>query len=128
SACWLVVDHSTGDREFRTCDFKLESFSPGGRFILGAAAETDGAGARDLVVLDAGTGDVVVRFEQPRDGQMYLGEAVWEDDAHVLAPVTDGLKTEIVRFGLDGSMETASGVVRSQDYFLPSPIRLSAQP
>ena len=128
SACWLVVAYETGETAFRTCDFGLDSFSPDGRFIIGNSAETDGAGARDLAVLDARTGDVVVRFEQPRDGQMYLGQAVWEDDDHVLAPLTDGLETEVVRFGLDGSMETASGVVKSPDYFLPSPIRFSAQP
>ncbi len=125
--CWAVVSYLTGNQTFNDCDHKLGKFSRDGRYVIGTDTG-DGAGPRDLAVLDAHGGDVLVEFEQPRDGRLTLGDPVWEDDEHVLATVTDGLDSKVVRFGLDGSMEVASGTVQVDDYYLPSPIRLSTQP
>lgn len=127
-SCWAVVSYRTGNQLFNTCDFKLGKFSHDAKHVIGTAADTDGAGPRGLAVLDAHDGGVVVDFEQPRNGQLILGDPVWEDDEHVLATVTDGLDSKVVRFGLDGSMEVASETVQGDDYYLPSPIRFAAQP
>jgi hypothetical protein len=127
-SCWSVVSYKTGNQTFDTCDFKLGKFSHDAEHVIGTAADTDGAGPRGLAVLDANDGDVVVAFEQSRNGQLVLGDPVWEDDEHVLATVTDGLESKVVRFGLDGSMEVASETVQADDYYLPSPIRFATQP
>jgi hypothetical protein len=127
-SCWAVVSYRTGDPAFETCDHSLRAFSRDGRYVIGTDAYTDGAGLRSLAVLDARSGTVVARFVQPRNGQLYLGEPVWEDDEHVLAPVVDGLETQVVRFGLDGTIEVASDTVTADGYFMPSPIRFVTQP
>jgi hypothetical protein len=127
-SCWAVVSFKTGDQAFETCDHALGSFSRDGRYVIGTDAYGDSVGHRSLAVLDAHTGGVVVQFQQPRNGQMYLGDPVWEDDQHVLAPVTDGLETQVVRFGVDGTMEVASDAVTADEYFMPPPIRLATQP
>ena len=127
-SCWAVVSYRTGNQTFNTCEHSLESFSRDGRHVIGTDAYRDGPGARSLAVLDAHDGKVIVNFERKGDSQLFLGEMVWEDDEHVLAAVTDGLQSQIVRFGLDGSMEAASETVTADDYDLPSPLRLSTQP
>ncbi len=127
-SCWAVVSYRTGNQTFNTCKHSLGKFSPDAKYVIGTDAYGDGAGARSLAVLDAHSGKVLVQFERNGDSQLYLGEMVWEDDDHVLAPVTDGLKSQIVRFGLDGTMETASDPVTVDGYDLPSPLRLSTQP
>jgi hypothetical protein len=127
-SCWAVVSYRTGNQTFNTCKHSLGRFSPNGKYVIGTDAYADGAGARSLAVLDAHNGKVLVQFERKGDSQLYLGEMVWEDNEHVLAPVVDGLKSQIVRFGVDGSMEAASEPATLDDYELPSPLRLSTQP
>lgn len=127
-SCWAVVAHDTGRQAFATCDHSLGRFSPSGRHVIGREAYADGLGGRSLAVLDAASGEVLVSFEQPRDGSLVLGEPVWEDDTHVLAPVTDGRDTRVVRFGVDGSLQIASETVLERDFEVPSRVRLAVQP
>lgn len=129
TSCWTVVSYKTGNQLFgKNCEWTLERFSPDGRYVIGTPSDGDGGGSRGLAILSAQTGEVLTEFEQGRNGQLFLGDPVWEDDAHVLATVVDGLESQVVRFGLDGSMEIASETVTNEDYFLPSPIRFAAQP
>lgn len=127
-SCSAVVDYTTGAPTFETCEHALGQFSPDGRHVIGTDAYGDGAGPRSLAILDALTGEVVVSFEQPRDGMLYLGDLVWEDDEHVVTTVTDGLESYIVRFGVDGSTERASEKITAEEYNLPSPIHFAARP
>ncbi|GAB2760276.1 hypothetical protein [Nocardioides pakistanensis] len=129
TSCWTVVSYKTGNQLFgKTCDWTLEKFSPDGRYVVGTPSDGDGVGPRGFAILSAQTGDVLTEFEQDRDGQLFLGDPVWEDEAHVLATVVDGLESRVVRFGLDGSMEVASDPVTGEDYEMPSPIRFATQP
>lgn len=129
TSCWAVVSYKTGDQLFeQTCEWALERFSPDGRFVIGTPSDGDGLGPRSFAILSAQTGEVLTEFEQGPDGQLFLGDLVWEDDEHVLAPVVDGLESQVVRFGLDGTMEVASETVTGEEYEMPSPIRFAAQP
>ncbi|HEU4514839.1 MAG TPA: hypothetical protein VFR87_17145, partial [Nocardioidaceae bacterium] len=127
-SCSAVVSYQTGAPSFETCDHLLGQFSPDGRYVIGTPAYADGLGPRSLAILDADTGEVVVSFDPPRDSMIYLGDPVWEDDEHVVTTATDGLDSYIVRFGVDGSMESASAKLAVEEYGMPSPVHFAARP
>lgn len=127
-SCNAVVDYRTGVPTVETCKHSFRGFNPDGTLVIGTDAYGDGNGDRSLAVLDARSGEVLVQFEQGRDGRLVIGEMVWEDDQHVLAPVGEGRDWRVVRFGLDGSMEVASDTVSTPEFEEPSPILFAAQP
>lgn len=90
---------------WRTCRNQLGSFSPDGSRILARNAIGDGLGDTMLDVLDARSGEPVVRYEVAAGGA--ITQVRWEDDAHVLAVVFDGRRWAILRVGLDGRAEVA---------------------
>jgi hypothetical protein len=104
STCSEVQD-AAGNRLWRTCEHTLSAFSPDGRHLLAAPAYLDGAGVRDLAVLDATTGRTVLGVQLT--DRSLAGHWAWEDDQHVLVTVLEAGQWAVVRLGLDGSAEVA---------------------
>lgn len=104
--CYATTDASY-ETEWDTCRDKPEVFSADGQYLATVPANGDGYGPVEVSVLDASSGDPVVRFEQDLTAQATPHYVVWEDAEHLLGPVYQGGEWSIVRFGLDGSMEYA---------------------
>lgn len=95
---------------FSTCDYSLDRFSPDGAHLSANEDYLDGIGARFVAILDAETGEEVVRVE-PAEG--FVGSVVWEDADHLLAVIhdwSDGTWT-VERLGVDATTETVLGPV-----------------
>lgn len=127
-ACSGVVDpsRSTPAPLWSTCDYRLGKFSPDGRYVLAGDAYADGLGDRSAAILDARTGEVVVGFQQPKDGRLTITDTAWENDDTVLAIVVDGQTWSIVRLSLDGGMQQTIDQVKSSPYG-DFPLRFPAQ-
>jgi hypothetical protein len=118
SACFGIVD-TTADPTavaWETCDHSLGAFSPDGRYVLAGPAYRSGAGDLTLAVLDARTHREVATFDQPRNGQVTIGQKAWESDDSALAFVSDGPKQALLRFGVDGTLERATEVVKGSEF------------
>ncbi len=106
--CWGVLT-PRGTEAWRTCEHRLDSFSPDGRHVLGLEGNARHDEIRGLVVHDR-TGTVVATWAKPRGIRNAVTDVAWEDDAHLLVVVRERGRTAIVRLGLDGSMERATAV------------------
>jgi hypothetical protein len=110
-SCWGVMEPaaSTTELAWRTCDWSLGEFSPDGRYVIAGDPGDDGLGDPRLAILDAGTGEVVVDYQQDRDGRVVLPQVVWEDDDTVLALAVDGKgRYVMLRADTAGNLERAS--------------------
>jgi hypothetical protein len=128
TSCWAVrsvTGSDTGEVGARSCDWTFQAFSPDGSRLLGAPSDTDGLGASAVAVLDAETGKPVVTFERPRTGDAFVGRAVWEDDANLLASLYEDGSWHLLRLGVDGTVEWLD---RSAGEAESSPFAFGAQP
>jgi hypothetical protein len=118
SGCFGIVDTAADPTAvaWETCENSLGVFSPDGRYVLAGPAHLDGAGDRTLAVLDARTHREVATFDQPRKGQVTIGQTTWESDDTVLAYVSDGPSEALLRFGVDGTLERATEVVQGTGF------------
>lgn len=99
---------------WQTCDHTVDRFSPDGSWVLATDAYLDGMGQGSLAILDAGTGEEQVQYEV-EDGLFFAWR--WEDATHALAVVhtPDDQAWQVVRLGLDGSVEQAVAPRRGTD-------------
>lgn len=95
-----------------TCDNRFIAFSPDGSMLLAGGVYTDGLGDTQLDVVDATSGDPVVRYQVADGGAITAMR--WEDDSHVLAVVFDQGVWGVVRAGLDGQLEVAVPPVKAK--------------
>jgi hypothetical protein len=118
SGCFGIVDTAADPTAvaWETCENSLGVFSPDGRYVLAGPAYLDGAGDRTLAVLDARTHREVATFDQPRKGQVTIGQTAWESDDTAVAYVSDGPSEALLRFGVDGTMERATDVVQGNGF------------
>lgn len=85
-SCGGVYDENTSEQVFEQCDFTLGRFSPDGQHVLGNDAYLDGIGPSYAVVVDATTGDELLRLE-PANG--FINRQAWVDDDTIAATVFD---------------------------------------
>jgi hypothetical protein len=118
SGCFGIVDTAADPTAvaWETCENSLGVFSPDGRYVLAGPAYLDGAGDRTLAVLDARTHREVATFDQPRKGQVTIGQTAWESDDTAVAYVSDGPSEALLRLGVDGTMERATDVVQGNGF------------
>lgn len=111
-ACFGIVDAALDPTTvvWETCERSLGGFSPDGRHVLAGPAYLDGVGDREVAVLDARTHALVADFDQPRDGQLIVGQHGWESDDAVLAVASEGPRQTVLRLGVDGTLEQATDV------------------
>jgi hypothetical protein len=115
-SCWVVVKADTGRQVWETCDYALGAFSWDGRYVLGTDAYGDGLGSSGVAILDARTGEVVQRFARPAGSTLFVRDLAWEPSGHALdAIVHEGGSWQILRLGVDGSLEAATDPVSGSD-------------
>jgi hypothetical protein len=100
-----VATNRGGDREPETCDWTLNTFSPNGAYVAGYPSGVDGLGSPTVALLDAGTLNLVARFDRVGNGETFVGDAAWEDDSHLLATLYEGGSWHLVRLGIDGDIQ-----------------------
>lgn len=109
-----------------TCDFTLDGFSPDGAHLLAGPSYRDGFGDGELAVLPAVDGGVandalVLHYQRDGDRDPFFLETAWEDAEHFLVltftPEPGSAKGtwQIIRIGLDGSVEDAVDPVVAAD-------------
>ncbi|RNL80961.1 hypothetical protein [Nocardioides marmorisolisilvae] len=99
------VETKDGAKLWESCTYRIISFSPGGEYVLAANVENDGLGDKDLTILNAKTGDVVLHLETVASS--YIPQMIWEDASHVLAVVSDELSQSVQRIALNGNRTNA---------------------
>ncbi|WP_248583097.1 hypothetical protein [Nocardioides sp. InS609-2] len=109
-SCWEVL--RGWKQQWRTCANTLLDFSPDASLLLASDAYLDGIGPRSLTVLDAKDGTTVVSF---RTGRGFIGSWLWEDDRHLLVTTYDAGRWNLLRAGIDGSVEAAIAPDSSSD-------------
>lgn len=114
--CFGVVEAATLTTAWETCDYKLGSFSPDGRFVMATAANSDGLGPTVLDVLDARTGDLVAEFASAGRKLITLIRPAWESADTVVATASEGKVTTMVRMGVDGTLEEVVDPVQASAY------------
>jgi hypothetical protein len=124
-SCWAMYSYGGGEaaESFgdETCDFSLGEFSTDGKYVIGWPAYADGWGPGEVTILDAETFEPVVRFDSGEDYGVH--EAVWDSDGDSLIATVylDGT-WQLLRLGVDGSVETVSDPVEADD--MSNPFRL----
>lgn len=118
-SCWVVRAISPGgagtDR-WRTCDWSLGAFSPGGKYVLAGPAYRDGIGDPEVAVLDAGTGAVVAHWQRPRSGDGFTNASVWEDGTDLLTSLYEDGAWHLLRLNVSGAVsETLAPVPGTSD-------------
>jgi hypothetical protein len=125
TSCWKVATNQGGDREPETCDWTTQAFSPNGAHVAGYPSDADGQGSPTVALLDAGTLNVVARFERVGNGETHVADVAWEDDSHLLATLYEDGSWHLVRLGLDGSIQTLDETPGPPE---DSPFRFAAHP
>jgi hypothetical protein len=116
------VDHAgcqavwnSDHRLWRRCGgFKLDAFSPDGRYLAAWHTETGGE-FEAVYILDARTGTVVTSTaaDAPASFHGLPAESLaWEDTAHLLVSFRVGREEEILRMDLHGHLHRTTGAVR----------------
>ncbi|MBD8868547.1 hypothetical protein [Nocardioides donggukensis] len=117
-----------GDVAGETCELMFDRFSPDQRHVIAGPAYADGYGAGQLAVLpvDFTDGDdPVLELLQSGARDATLMSWGWEDDDHILvvtATPVDGstdMTWQLVRIGLDGTVENAATPVRGDEFAFP---------
>lgn len=114
-SCAGVAD-TAGTVLWKTCKDRIISFSPDAKLALATTSTITGSGDHELTLLEATTGEELLRLETAEDAGIY--EMVWEDDTHVLAVVSDweedartgehvDKRWAVLRISLDGTREYA---------------------
>jgi hypothetical protein len=119
STCSAVVDPALDDGAplWESCDYLLGGFSPDGRYVVASDPTQDGEGPMSISVLDAGTGDLVADFQQPRGGRLVFPNGfAWETPESVVAVAREGSRTTIVRMEVDGTLEQATDTLDLAEY------------
>ncbi|WP_112241291.1 hypothetical protein [Kribbella monticola] len=80
-SCSAISAVSTGLRAWKTCDYSLNGFSPGGAMVFGSPSRDQGSCASAAAVLDARTGRLL------REWKACVQNAAPEDDEHLLLVV-----------------------------------------
>lgn len=126
-SCWAFYGFPGGEYAGsfgkETCDFSLGQVSSDGKYVIGWPAYADGWGPGNVAVLDAKTLKPVVRFTRSAD--YGVSHAVWDGDTNsLIASVYQEGVWQLVRLGLDGTIETASDQVQADD--MSAPFRLAS--
>ncbi len=116
-SCGGLYDEVSADYVWETCDFQVLDLSPDSLHVSGTDDYGDGLGAPYASILDAASGEEVVRFD-PEDG--FVREMVWENDEHLLALVYDPSGWGIYRIGVDGSTDRVVGPSTEGDDITPA--------
>lgn len=115
--CFAVIEAAAPMAPaWETCDYKMGSFSPDGKYVMAIASDSDGMGPTTIYVLDARTGDLVAEFASAGRKQVILIRPVWESASTIVATAMEGNVTTMVRMRVDGSLEEVADPVDASEF------------
>jgi hypothetical protein len=120
-SCWGVITPS-GHQAFRTCRYRLDSFSTDGRLVLGERTPPASESVRRFAILRR-DGSVARAFTFDIGVHRSLNRLTWEDSTHLLGVLRAGGSWSIVRIGVDGTVEYAVPPIPAVNEFTPLSLR-----
>jgi hypothetical protein len=116
-SCSAVVDATSGEQRWETCDYTLDRFSPDGRYVIGLDAYLDGIGGSTVAILDASDGAVLAEFTTRDLG--FTGPAAWESNGTVVVATFQDGTWYLLRLRPDGTVEQALDPVEGDELQRP---------
>jgi hypothetical protein len=113
STCTRVTSLTTGAVQWETCRHRIEGFSTDGRYVWGTQEYASGSGDTYNVVLDALTGEQVLRVDGPdsMDRPLLFYDSMFESATTLLIRAEQGGQAALVRCDLTtGECERATGL------------------
>lgn len=116
--CTRVVDD--GDLLWKSCDLRVTSFSPDGRWVAVIDAYQSGWGPVRTGIADASSGEVLF-WINPHGDQGGIATTVWEGADHLVVNSHDfpGQDWRLFRVSTMGEVEQASEPVQGDDMAFP---------
>lgn len=114
-SCSAVAAVATGRSSWRTCEYSIIGFTPGGSVAIGAPSSRDGYADGLAAALDGATGNLVTEWTG-----LSFRDTLAEDDGHLLMLVDDGPDTAaaIIRCTIEtGVCELATSPARTDLVF-----------
>jgi len=111
STCTRVTSLTTGDSQWETCLHRIDGFSSDGRYVWGANEYESGPGDTYFVVLDALTGEELLRVDGPNaaDRQLSIVDSRFEHFTTLLISAEQGGQAALIRCDLTwGECERAT--------------------
>ena len=105
-SCGGVYDLTLADYHWESCDYFLFEPSPDAQHVDATHPYLDGFGNGWAAILDATTGQEVIRFDPPEGT---IVDTAWQDPAHLLALVYDSEGWSVYRIGVDQDIERVLG-------------------
>ena len=109
----------TGERVGQSCRLSLEEFSDNGGLLLAGPAYRDGFGDRELAVVSPQIRGLRppprLHFVQTLADDAVILDSTWEDEDHLLVVTFRADTWQLLRVGLDGSVENAVEPVAGDD-------------
>jgi hypothetical protein len=119
-ACWGVFSKTR--RLWKTCDYRLSTFAPGGRRVLAERTQVGSESLTRFAILGRG-GHVVRSWTFDPGARRSVSRLTWEDPRHLLGVLFAHRHWSVVRIGVDGTVEYAvppvAGVGDFSPYSLP---------
>lgn len=123
--CSTVVDQSTGEQLWDTCEHTVGGFTSDDRYAWGYSSDRVSISRGYNVVLHAASGDEVLRIEPGRRGDIF-GNRLETDDT-LLVLYSQGGQVAVVRCTIStGACELATEPVDGDAYSFPNPYVLEA--
>ena len=117
-----------GSVDWETCDYTLGKFSPDGKYVMAFSAYRDGIGDGMVAILDATTGEPLVRYRNDDVAQAYVNNAVWDTDDTVLATVFARGSWSLMRMTPEGELSLVQGLEALGADGMSPPLVLATQP
>jgi hypothetical protein len=117
ASCWGVFT-PRGHRSWRTCDYRLDSFSTDGRQVLGERTASRWDSVKRFAILRH-DGSVARAFTFDAGARRSLSRLTWEDAHHLLGVLRAGDSWSVVRIGVDGTVEYAVPPTPAVNEFTP---------
>jgi hypothetical protein len=110
--CGVLFDTATFAQVRKDCALRFETISPDGNHVLAVDIESDGYAPLVMYAVDTATGERTMTVKD----RGALFDHVWEDDSHVLISNYVNGTWQVLRVGLDGSVETALPPVAGDEF------------
>jgi hypothetical protein len=116
----VLTDQTDTPTRLQTCKHQLDAFSDSSnRYVLASDPYHSGNLNGVIAVYDLQSGKPTASRVAGTEDSAFYGQAVWEDDTHVLFTAYQDNQWSIVRMGVEGAMEYALPPTSSGDELNP---------
>ncbi len=117
AACWGVFGPG-GHRAWQTCRYRLDTFTDGGRRVLGLHGQATWDSINRFAIFRH-DGSIARAYTFRPGPERSLNGLTWEDPTHLLGVLRVGGSWSIIRIGVDGTVEYAVPPVPAVNEFTP---------